>query len=122
MRLSSWPEDYSEMRVYLGSSSSSEMSVTKEETYGIARSLGAASSSRVIVNIDHSTIGLLPDKAAVEFADACAGSFVSLEVEREPLEGDGFVSYRADKFSFSQRENLFSFLLTSVVSFLLKFS
>lgn len=92
MQLSSWPEDYGDMRVYLGSSSSGKMSVTKEETYRIARYLGVASSSWVIVNVDHRTIGLLPDKATVEFADACAGSFAALEVEREPLEGDGFVS------------------------------
>ena len=61
------------MRVYSGLSSSGEISYAKEETYRIARSLGVASSSWVIANVDHCTIGLLPDKAMVEFADACVG-------------------------------------------------
>ncbi|CAD6257024.1 unnamed protein product [Miscanthus lutarioriparius] len=71
--LRSRPEDYGEMRVYLGLSSSGEMSSVEEETYHIAHSLGAASSSRVITNVDHHTIGLLPNKVVAEFADACSG-------------------------------------------------
>ena len=70
------------MRVYSGSSSSSEMNSTKEETYQIARSLGAASTSRVIANVDHHMIGLLPNQNAASFGDACAGSFSAPEVER----------------------------------------
>lgn len=46
--LQSKPEDYGEMQVYSGSSSSSEMSLAKEETYRIDRSLGADSRSRVV--------------------------------------------------------------------------
>jgi hypothetical protein len=83
--LTSRPGDYDEMKVYSGSSSSGEMSPAKEETYRIARSLGAASSSRVIANADLRTVGLLPDKAVADFADACAGSFVAPEVERDLL-------------------------------------
>ena len=73
------------MWVYSGSSSSGEISYAKEETYRIARSSGAASSSRVIANVDHRTVGLLPGKVAVDFADACVGSFIALEVERDLL-------------------------------------
>lgn len=69
----------------MGSSSSGEMSSTKEETYQIARSLGAASSSRVIANMDHRTVGILPDKVMADFADACVGSFTTPEVERDLL-------------------------------------
>jgi hypothetical protein len=73
------------MRVYLGSSSSGEMSSAKEETYRIARSLGAALNSRVIANVDYRTVGLLPTPSAASFADACASSFSALEVERDLL-------------------------------------
>lgn len=83
--LSSLPKDYDKMWVYSGSSSSSEMSTAKEETYRIAHSLGAASSSRVVVNVDHCTIGLLPSKIVADFADACVGSFTAPEVERDLL-------------------------------------
>ena len=48
LRLESRPEDYGEMRVYLGSSSLGEMTPAKEETYRIARVLGVPSNSRVI--------------------------------------------------------------------------
>ena len=82
LRLSSRPEDYDDMRVYLGLSSSSEMNSAKEETYQIARSLGAASTSRVIANVDHRTIGLLPNQNEASFTDACAGLFSAPEVER----------------------------------------
>ena len=83
LRLGSRPEEYGEMRVYSGSSSSSKMNSMKEETYRIARSLGDASNSRVITNVDHRTVGLLPGKAAADFTDACASSFTALEVERD---------------------------------------
>ena len=73
------------MRVYSGSSASGEMSYAKEETYRIARSLGAASSSRVIANVYHRTVGLLPGRVAADFADACASSFTVPEVERDLL-------------------------------------
>ncbi|XP_066333146.1 uncharacterized protein [Miscanthus floridulus] len=46
---------------------------------------GAASGSRVIVNVDYRTVGLLPGKVAPDFADACVGSFMALEVERDLL-------------------------------------
>ena len=85
LQLSSHPEDYSEMRVYLGSSSSGEMNSAKEETYRIVRSLGAASNSRVITNVDHHMVGLLPNQSAASFTDACVGSFLALEVERDLL-------------------------------------
>ena len=52
------------MWVYSGSSSSGEMKSAKEETYRIARSLGATSSSQVIANVDYHTIGLLPNPGA----------------------------------------------------------
>ena len=68
--LRSRSKDYGKMRVYLGSSSSSEMNSTKEESYQISRSLGAASNSRVIANVDHRIVGLLPGKVAADFADA----------------------------------------------------
>ena len=67
------------MRVYLGSSTSSKMSSTKEETYRIARSLGASSNSRVVANVDYHTVGLLPNPSAASFADACSGSFLVLK-------------------------------------------
>jgi hypothetical protein len=85
LRLISWPEDYGEMRVYSGSSSSGEMNSAKEESYQIARSLGATSSSRVIANVDYCTIGLLPFPCGASFADACAGSFSAPEAERDLL-------------------------------------
>ena len=44
LRFGSHPEDYGEMRVYSGSSSSGEMTSAKEETYQIARALGAVSN------------------------------------------------------------------------------
>jgi hypothetical protein len=73
------------MRVYSGSSSSGEMNSAKEETYRIARSLGIASSSRVIVNVDYRAVGLLPNQVAAGFADACVGAFSAPEVERDLL-------------------------------------
>jgi hypothetical protein len=62
LRLSSRLEDYGDMQVYSGSSSSGEMNTAKEETYRIARSLGAPSNSWVIANVDHRAVGLLPIK------------------------------------------------------------
>ena len=85
LRLSSHPEDYSEMRVYLGSSSSSEMNSMKEETYRIAHSLGVASTLWVIAKVDYRVIGLLLSLSGASFADACAGSFLAPEVERDLL-------------------------------------
>ena len=73
LRLRSRPTDYGEMRVYSWLTSSSKMISVEEETYRIACSLGAASSSHVIANVDHHTIGLLPNKVVAEFADACSG-------------------------------------------------
>ena len=73
------------MRVYLGSSSSGEMNSTKQETYRIARSLGAASNSRVVTNMDYRTVGLLPNPSAASFIFACAGSFSAPKVERDLL-------------------------------------
>jgi hypothetical protein len=40
LRLSSCPEDYGDMRVYSGSSSSGEMNSAKEETYRLLKLLG----------------------------------------------------------------------------------
>lgn len=57
----------------------------KEETYRIARSLGSASHSRVIGNIDHRVIGLLPNKDGAKFADTYAVSVVAPEVQRDLL-------------------------------------
>jgi hypothetical protein len=85
LRLDSHPEDYGEMRLYSGSSSSGEMTPTKEETYNLARALGAPSSSRVIAHVDYRAIGLLPERAAADFADECGGSFSAPEVERDLL-------------------------------------
>ena len=39
----------------------------------------------MIANVYHRTVGLLPGKVAVDFADACVGSFIALEVERDLL-------------------------------------
>ena len=61
------------------------MNSTKEETYRIARSLGATSSSRVFANMDYRTIGLLPNSGGASFADMCTGSFSALELERDLL-------------------------------------
>lgn len=87
LRLCSWPEDYGEMWVYSRSSSSGEMSYVKEETYCIARSFGVASNSRVIANVDHHMIGLLPSKAVADFVNACAGSFTTRRLKRGPSKG-----------------------------------
>jgi hypothetical protein len=73
------------MQVYLGSSSSGKMNSTKKGTYQIAHSLGATSSFGVIANVDYHTIGLLPNPGAASFADACAGSFMAPEFERDLL-------------------------------------
>ena len=73
------------MQVYSGSSSSGDMNSTKEETYRIARALGALSDSWVIANVDYHTISLLPDKTTTDFSNACVGSFSALEVERDLL-------------------------------------
>ena len=85
LRLGSRPEDYGEMRVYSGTTSSGEMTSAKEETYRIARSLGASSNSRVVANVDYHTVGLLPNQSAASFIDACVGSFSAPEVERDLL-------------------------------------
>jgi hypothetical protein len=85
LRLSSRPEDYDDMRVYSGLSSSGKKNSAKEETYQIACSLWAASNSRVIANVDYRTVALLLDQGAANFADACAGAFSSPEVERNLL-------------------------------------
>ena len=85
LQLSSRLEDYNDMRVYSGSRSSSEMNSTNEETYRIARSLGAASSSWVIGNVDYRTIGLLPNLGEASFTDACIGLFLAPELERDLL-------------------------------------
>jgi hypothetical protein len=61
------------------------MTSVKEKTYRIARALEDVSNSRVITNVDHQTIGLLPGEAMIAFIDACAGSFVAPEVERDLL-------------------------------------
>ena len=61
------------------------MTLTKEETYRIARALGLPSNSGVIAHVDYRTVGLMPDKAATDFVDSCAGSFSALEVERDLL-------------------------------------
>ena len=61
------------------------MNFAKEDTYQIACSLGAASSSQVIANVDYRMIGLLPNLGAASFADACVGSFLALELERDLL-------------------------------------
>lgn len=82
LQLGSPPGDYGEMRIYSGSSSSGKMTSVKEETYQIARALGAVSNSRVIANVDHRTVGLLPGEAMVAFADACVSSFTALEEDR----------------------------------------
>ena len=73
------------MRVYSGSSSSSKMTSTKDETYRIARSLGAASNSWVVANVDYRMVGLLPNQSVSSFTDACAGSFSAPKVERDLL-------------------------------------
>lgn len=39
----------------------------------------------MIVNVDHRTIGLLPDRVATDLTNASTGSFTTLEVERELL-------------------------------------
>jgi hypothetical protein len=85
LRLSSRPEDYGDMRVYLGSSSSGKMNSGKKGTYQIARSLGSTSSFGVIANVDYHMIGLLPNPGAASFADTCAGSFMAPELERDLL-------------------------------------
>ena len=53
LRLESRPEDYGEMRVYSGSSSSGEMTPAKDETYRIARALGVPLNSWVIAHVDY---------------------------------------------------------------------
>jgi hypothetical protein len=103
LRLSSRPKDYGKTQVYLGSRSLGDMNSTKEETYRIARALGAPSDSRVIANVDYHTIGLLPDMAAVNFANACARSFSAPEVERDLL-----------KVSYSSLAEAVNFHATSV--------
>jgi hypothetical protein len=35
--------------------------------------------------VDYHTVGLLPDQGAANFADACTGAFLALEVERDLL-------------------------------------
>ena len=56
-----------------------------KESYRIARSLGAASTSRVIANVDYRTIGLLPSLSEASFANAFASSFSAPEVKRDLL-------------------------------------
>jgi hypothetical protein len=71
LRLESRPKDYREMCMYSRSSSSGEMTTAKEKTYKLARALGAPSNSRIIANVDYRVVGLLLEKAAVDFADRC---------------------------------------------------
>ena len=59
------------------------MSSVKEETYRIARCLGATSNSWVITKVDYRMVSLLSTPSAASFADACAGSFSVPEVERD---------------------------------------
>jgi hypothetical protein len=61
------------------------MTTAKEETCKLARALGAPSNSRIIANVDYRAVGLLPEKAAVDFADRCTGSFSAPEVKRDLL-------------------------------------
>jgi len=82
LRLRSHPKDYGEMQVYSGLSSSGDMNSTKKETYRIAHAIGMLSDSRVIANVDYHIIGLLPDKTAADFTNACARSFLASEVEK----------------------------------------
>ena len=71
--------------MYLGSSSLGEMTSAKEETYRIARALGAPLNSRVIAHVDYRTVGLMPNKAAADFVDSFVGSLSAHEVERDHL-------------------------------------
>ena len=73
------------MRVYSGSSSSDKMNFVKEETYRIARSLGATLNCWVVANVDYRTVGLLRTPSSTSFVDSCTGSFLAPEVERDLL-------------------------------------
>jgi len=104
------------MRVYSGSSSSGEMNPAKEETYHIACSLGAASNSRVIANVDHRTVGLLLGKVVADFVDTCPDSFTALEVERDLLRVPNWSLVEAVNFhSLNVSDHAFSCICLVVV-------
>ena len=116
LRLRSRPEDYGEMRVYSGSSSSGEMNPAKEETYHIACSLGAASNSRVIANVDHHTVGLLLGKIVADFTNAYLGSFTAPEVERDLLRVPNLSLVEAGNFhSLNVSDHAFSCICLVVI-------
>lgn len=83
--LDSRSDDYGEVCVYSDGSSPDEPSPAQEESYRIARSLGAASSAQVLAKVDYVEAGLLPGRLGLEFAEQCSSAFVAPEVECDVL-------------------------------------
>ena len=79
--------DYGEPRFYSGLSLSVETDPMREESYRIARSLGAALEANLACNFNFHQIGILPgkDNDATKFAKQCAKALVALEMERDLL-------------------------------------
>ena len=80
--------DYGEPCFYLGLSSSSEMDPVREESYRIARSLGAASEANLACGFNFRQIGILPSENsdAMKFAEHCQKAPVAPEMERDLLQ------------------------------------
>jgi hypothetical protein len=90
LTLGSKPGDYDRMQMHTGSSSSGETSVSCEETYRIARSLGFPSDSQLLSGVDYRAIGVLPPpgEASRQYSDMCERTFRLPEAERDLLAVD----------------------------------
>jgi hypothetical protein len=79
--------DYGEPLFYLGLSLPGETDPAREESYRIARSLGAASKANLAYGFDFCQIGMLPgeNSDAAKFTEHCQKDLVTTEMERDLL-------------------------------------
>lgn len=87
--LNSCSGGYGEMRVYSGGSTPDEMSPTREESYRIARSLGAESQARVVAIVNYFEAEMLPSREGLAFAEQCSGAYIVPEAERDLVSAPG---------------------------------
>ena len=81
-------EDYGEPHFYSGLSSLGETDPMREESYRIARSLGAASEANLACGFNFRQIGILSGENSdtVELAEQCHKALITPEMERNHLE------------------------------------
>lgn len=80
--------DYGEPRFYSRLSSSGETNPVREESYRIARSLGATSEVNLACGFNFRKIGILPgeNSNAAKLAEQCHKALVTPKMERDLLE------------------------------------